>query len=49
MTNSILANLQHLATESNNKFLVVGKELQAIRDLRTQMAELQNANWRVIT
>ena len=49
MINSISANLQYLATESDNKFLVIGKELQAIRDLQNQMVEIQNANWHVIT
>ena len=49
MTSSISDNIQHLATESNNKFFVIGKELQAIRELQQQMAEIQNDNWRVIT
>ena len=49
MTSFLSDNIQHLASESNQKFLVIGKKLQAIRDIQVQMAEIQNANWHTIS
>ena len=49
MTSSLSDNIQHIASESNQKFLVIGKELQAIREIQVQMAEIQNANFRTIS
>ena len=49
MTESLAENLQHIQSSTNEKFFVVGKELQAIRDLQQQMADIQNANWQTIT
>ena len=49
MTESLAENLQHIHSSTNEKFFVVGKELQAIRDLQQQMADIQNANWQTIT
>ena len=48
MTESLAESLQHSQSSTNEKFFVVGKELQAIRDLQQQMADIQNANWQTI-
>ena len=34
MTSSLSETIEHIATESNNKFLFIGKELQAIREIQ---------------
>ena len=49
MTENLAANLQHLQSATNEKFLIVGQELKAIRDLQAQMIEVQNANWQTIS
>ena len=49
MAENLATKLQHLKSATNEKVLIVGQELKAIRDLQAQMTEVQNANWHTIS
>ena len=49
MAQDINDNVYHLKNATNQKFFIVSKELQAIRDIQKHMQEIQNANWRTIS
>ena len=45
----ILPRVHHLKSATDQKFFIVSKELQAIRDFQKQMQDIQNANWKLIS
>ena len=45
----LFENFEHLRTVTNDKFYIVSRELQSIYDVQNQMAEIQNANWHLIS
>ena len=45
----LFENFEHLRTVTNDKFYIVSRELQSIYDVQNQMAEIQNANWQLIS
>ena len=49
MSQSINKNVYHLKNATDQKFFIVSKELQAIRDIQQHMQDIQNANWRTIS
>ena len=49
MSKRIFSSVHHLKNATDQKFLIVSKELQAIRDIQKQMQDIQNANWKFIS
>ena len=49
MSEQIVSSVHHLQNATDQKFFVVSKELQAIRDIQKQMQDIQNANWKPIS
>ena len=49
MSEQIFSSVYHLKNATDQKFFIVSKELQAIRDIQQQMQDIQNANWKIIS
>ena len=48
MSEQIFSSIHHLKNATDQKFLIVSKDLQVIRDVQKQKQDRQNANWKVI-
>ena len=49
MSGQIFSSVHHLKNATDQKFLIVSKELHAVRDIQKQMQDIQNANWKIIS
>ena len=48
-SSSLSDNVQELNSDTNDKFFIVSMELRTLREVQSQMREIQNANWATVS